>query len=267
MEFPTPLEIILDPLSLIILSIYAALMIWEAIFPARKLPHIKYWRIKGMLFFSFFFFLSSYLPIIVDPFLSQYQLIDLSGISAIPGAIFGILVYELGAYVYHWSMHRYDFLWRSLHQVHHSSERLDTFSAFIFSPLDMIGWTMLGSICFALLMGLPPQAITAILLMTNFFAIFQHANIKTPRWLGYILQRPESHTIHHGRGLHKYNYSDLPLWDLLFGTLYNPREFEMETGFYDGASNRIWEMISFRDVSKPKEHTISTPHNQKVSIP
>lgn len=60
---PTPLEILLDPISLIILAIYAALMVWEALFPARPLPKIKYWKLKGLIFFALFFYLSSYLPL------------------------------------------------------------------------------------------------------------------------------------------------------------------------------------------------------------
>jgi sterol desaturase/sphingolipid hydroxylase (fatty acid hydroxylase superfamily) len=82
-----------------------------------------------------------------------------------------------------------------------------------------------------------------------FMGIFQHCNVKTPRWLGYIIQRPEGHTIHHGRGLHYYNFSDLPVFDLLFGTFRNPQGHEMETGFYPGASARVGEMLRFRDVS------------------
>ena len=80
--------------------------------------------------------------------------------------------------------------------------------------------------------------------------MFQHANIKTPRWLGYIVQRPESHTVHHAKDIHAYNYSDLPLFDILFGTFRNPKGFEHEVGFYQGASSKIWKMLSFQDVSK-----------------
>ena len=71
------------------------------------------------------------------------------------------------------------------------------------------------------------------------------------RWLGYIVQRPESHSIHHGRGVHAFNYSNFPVFDMLFGTFRNAERFEPETGFYDGASTRIGEMLVFRDVSRP----------------
>ena len=78
---------------------------------------------------------------------------------------------------------------------------------FYFSPIDMIGWTILGSLSLVLITGFSPEATTVIILITNFMAIFQHANIKTPQWIGYVIQRPESHSIHHGRGIHAYNYS------------------------------------------------------------
>ncbi|KAA3626508.1 MAG: sterol desaturase family protein [Bacteroidetes bacterium] len=250
---PTPLEILLDPISLVILAMYAILMIWEAVFPARELPKIKHWKIKGLVSFAVFFYLSTYLPLLTDPFLEPYRLFDLTGLGTLGGALVGLLIYEFGVFLWHWAMHRFDFLWRTFHQMHHSAERLDTYGAFFFSPLDMAGFTFLGSICFALLVGITPRAITVVLLVTTFFSIFQHANIKTPQWLGYIIQRPESHTIHHSKGVHKYNYSDLPVFDLIFGTFNNPKGYENETGFYEGASSRVIEMLTFQDVVEPAE--------------
>lgn len=261
---PTPLEILLDPISLIILSIYAALMIWEAVFPGRKLPYVKHWKVKGIIAFFSFFFLSSYLPMFINPLLEKYQLMNLTGLGNVWGGIFAVLLYEFGVFLWHYSLHRSDFLWKTFHQLHHSAERLDTYGAFYFSPLDMIGWTVLGSICFSLIAGLTPQAITIMLLVTNFFSIFQHANIRTPQWLGYIVQRPESHTLHHARGLHKYNYSDLPLFDILFGTFRNPKEFDHVTGFYEGASARVVDMLLARDVTKENEQNVGVQKVQEV---
>ena len=248
---PTPLEILLDPVSLIIISMYLLLMLWEAVFPGRKLPVVKFWKLRGIAVFFFYFYLSSYLPLLWDEYLPGTQLLDLSGWGSV-GAIAGILVYELGMYIWHRTMHNSKWLWKMFHQMHHSAERLDTYGAFYFSPLDMIGWTALGTVCFSIITGLTPQAITITLLVTNFLGIFQHANIKTPVWLGYIIQRPESHTVHHARGVHAYNYADLPVFDMIFGTFRNPARYEHETGFYNGASSRIGDMLLFREVDKPK---------------
>ncbi len=248
---PTPLQILLDPVSLYILSMYLVLIVWEAIFPARKLPAIRFWRIKGIAAFIFFFYLSTYLPLAYSQWLPSAQLIDLSKMNIAVATVLGVLLYEGGLYVWHRTMHRNNVLWRVFHQMHHSAERLDTYGAFYFSPFDMIGFTLLGTLCFSIILGLPAAAVTLILLITNFFSIFQHANIRTPVWVGYIIQRPESHAIHHAQDVHAYNYSDLPLFDILFRTFRNPEEYVKATGFYEGASARIGEMLRFQDVSIP----------------
>ncbi len=251
-QLPSPIEVLLDPLSITVLGFYVFLMVWESLFPARALPKIKHWKLRGLTFFMIFFFVATYLPLLTDPYLIEYQLFDLSQLGAIPGAIIGLMVYELGLYAYHRTMHKFDFLWRTFHQMHHSAERLDTYGALFHSPLDAIGFTLMGSLCLALFVGISAPSITIVLLAVNFLAFFQHANIKTPQWLGYIVQRPESHSIHHGKNIHRNNYADIPLIDILFGTFENPKDYQKETGFYEGASSRIKEMLLFKDVSSPK---------------
>ncbi len=256
---PTPIEILLDPISLGVLALYGALMLWEALAPGRALPAVKGWMPRALVSFGVYFYLSSYLPLVWDAYLAQYQLFDLSTLGVIGGAAIGVLVYEGLVYGWHRAMHQTNWLWRVFHQLHHSAERVDTYGAFYFSPLDMAGFTLLGSLSLSLIVGLSPQAVTVFLFVTMFLGIFQHTNVRTPRWLGYLVQRPESHTIHHGRGLHKFNYSDLPVFDILFGTFRNPRGYEMPTGFYDGASARIVDMLLCRDVSQPEAAVADEP--------
>lgn len=249
-SLPTPLELVFDPISLLVFVMYGGLMIWEAFFPATKLPQIKFWKLRGLTAFLFFFFLSSYLPIIWDNYLVNYQIFDLTSLGTFGGAIVGILIYELGVYVWHRGMHKSDTLWKVFHQMHHSAERLDSYGAFYFSPMDMIGFTFLGSLCLVVIAGFTADATTAIILGTTFLSIFQHSNIKTPVWLGYLIQRPEAHAVHHAKGIHAYNYSDISLFDIIFGTFKNPKKFEHETGFYNGASAKLRDMLMFRDISK-----------------
>ena len=70
----------------------------------------------------------------------------------------------------------------------------------------MVGWTALSSVCLTLVVGLSAESATIVLYVTTFLAIFQHANVRTPRWLGFVVQRPESHSYHHERGVHARNY-------------------------------------------------------------
>ena len=248
---PSPIDLLLDPVSLTVLALYGALITWEALAPARKLPEIRGWKLMGLSAFVVYFFVSSYLPLVWAEQLAQFQLFDLTSLGTWGGAVVGILLVELGIYTWHRTMHNSNVLWRVFHQMHHSAERVDTYGAFWFSPADMVGWTVIGSLALTLVVGITAEATTVVLLVTTLLAVFQHTNVRTPQWLGYFVQRPESHSHHHERGVHARNYSDLPVFDMIFGTFYNPRAFAPATGFYDGASARIIDMLLARDVSVP----------------
>jgi sterol desaturase/sphingolipid hydroxylase (fatty acid hydroxylase superfamily) len=247
---PTPLALILDPISQIIFAMFGGLLLWERLAPGRALPRVRSWTIRALASFGLYFLLSSYLPLLWGETLAPLQLFDLSAWPTWAAALAGLLGYELGAYWWHRTMHRFTPLWRGIHQMHHSAERLDVLGATWFSPLDMVTWTLLPSLVLTLL-GIPAQAATIVLLTVTFLAAFQHANVRTPRWLGVFVQRPEMHTVHHARGIHHYNYADLPLFDMLFGTWRNPQGYEHATGFWHGASARVADMLLLRDVSRP----------------
>ena len=255
---PTPLEILLDPISLCVLALYAGLMLLEFLSPGRKLPKVRGWIPRCLASFAVYFYLSSYLPLLWDSSLAGLRLFDLTEVNPYAAGLVAVLVYEFALYGWHRLMHSSDTLFRVFHQMHHSAERLDTYGAFYFSPMDMAGFTLLGSLSLALI-GINPAASTVFLFATLFLGIFQHTNIQTPRWLGYLIQRPESHSVHHERGLHYYNFSDLPVFDLLFGTFRNPARYERENGFYHGASARVGEMLVFRDVAS-RDPDITLPH-------
>ncbi|AKA36105.1 sterol desaturase family protein [Flagellimonas lutaonensis] len=245
-------EILIDPLA-ILLYMYVGLWVWESVAPAKPLPKMKYWKLRGIIFFFFNFTLASILPLVVDNHLANYQLLDLSAFNPVLGAIVGVTIYQGILYFWHRAIHRYNVLWRFFHQMHHSPERLDIPSAFYTGPWDTIMFTLIGSVSFVLILGLSSKAATIGVLFLTFLSLFQHANIKTPVWLGYFIQRPESHSLHHGRGIHRYNYSDFPIYDMVFGTFKNPEKHVEETGFYDGASSRVLDMLVMKDVSNPKE--------------
>lgn len=245
---PTPIDILFDPITLGLMALFSALLVWERLAPARPMPALRGWwpRVIGAMLG--YLMLSSYLPLLWAETLAPLQLFDLSGWPTLAAAAAGVLAYELLGYGYHRATHRYTPLWRLLHQMHHSAERLDVSSAFWFSPFDMIGWTLVNSIAFTV-MGLPPAAATPAILFISFLALFQHANVHTPQWLGYLVQRPESHSLHHSTGVHRHNYSDLPVFDMIFGSFRNPARHARETGFWHGASARVLDMLLLRDVS------------------
>jgi sterol desaturase/sphingolipid hydroxylase (fatty acid hydroxylase superfamily) len=219
----------------------------------------RFWRLRATLVTIANFYLAGYFAVFWGTLLGEFHLFDLAGLGTWAGAVVGIVVYELLHYWYHRSAHTFNWLWRAGHQMHHSAESLDAFGAYYLHPVDNFMFTTLGALVFFPLLGLTVEAGVIGALFLTFNAMFQHMSMRTPRWLGYIIQRPESHSVHHGRNIHRYNYSDLPLWDMIFGTFRNPEGFQAEQGFYKGASSRIPEMLVFQDVSTPKQKPVAKP--------
>ena len=261
---PTPLELLTDPISLVSFALYAGLLVCETLFPARPLPRVRSWWLQGAAAFLTFFFVSAYVPLWLSPYLAPLALWDASALGTFGGGLAALMLYELLAYGYHRALHSSDVLFRSFHQMHHSAERLDVSGAFWFSPLDMLGFTCMSTLALSLI-GFTPGAITAFALANTLLAVFQHTNLRTPRWLGYIVQRPESHSHHHARLVHRDNYADLPIIDLLFGTFVNPRDFAPEQGYYLGASQRVPEMLLCRDVTSPASAPLDLRRSGEVT--
>jgi len=231
---------------------YAGLIALDFAKPARTFPRMPFWRLRGFAFFIVNVALFTALPFLWNEWLGEHRLIDATGLGMVGGAFVGLLVQQLVQYVWHRTMHSSSFLFRWFHQMHHSSERMDIWSAMVFSPLDVLGFAFAGSLGLVWILGLTPEAAVLANGMATFAALFSHANIRTPQWLGYVIHRPENHSLHHERGLHANNYADFPIWDLLFGTFKNPQTWQAQAGYYDGASKRVGAMLIGRDVTEPE---------------
>ena len=116
-------------------------------------------------------------------------------------------------------------------------------------PLDLFVYIMLPTFLALFVLGLDPLAALIVGNIGAFNAYFQHWNVNTPTWMAWFAQRPEAHCVHHERDLHAYNYSALPLWDILFGSYRNPPKWLGQTGYDPPADTRFASMVSFADVN------------------
>ncbi|HVB86078.1 MAG TPA: sterol desaturase family protein [Candidatus Dormibacteraeota bacterium] len=162
----------------------------------------------------------------------------------------GLLAWFVGTFVFYWwhrARHDVDFLWRVFHQVHHSPARIELLTAFYKHPVEIAADSILSSALLFSLLGASPLAGAWF----NVFAVtgeyFYHSNLRTPSWLGYFLQRPEHHSIHHQMDLHDFNFGDITWWDRLFGTFREADDFAAECGFPDGHEAKLARMLAFHD--------------------
>ncbi|MEO8179719.1 MAG: sterol desaturase family protein [Deltaproteobacteria bacterium] len=234
-------------LGILIPLTFVAMLVLERLFPARKLPSVRGWLLKGILFFVLGGAFASLLPALITSLLGGRAPLDLTGLGTLTGGVVGFAAADLVSYAGHRIVHNVPFLWRWSHQLHHSAERLDVAGSAYFHPFDNLFQGGLNTLAL-LSLGLSPTAAGLAGYLGFFVATFQHLNMRTPQWLGWIIQRPEAHAVHHSRGVHAYNYGNFMLWDILFGTFRNPVGFSGPTGFWDGASSKVGAMLMGRDV-------------------
>lgn len=235
--------VLLVPLAFIVM------LLIERIWPARKFPRVAHWHWIGIGLFVYAGVMNALLPLLVpEPWLRAHQLFDLAAIGLLPSVLVGHLLITFITYLWHRASHQFTPLWRGFHQLHHSSRHLNIYAANCIHPTDLAMYVLLPVVTALFVLGVDPLAAAILGNLGAFNAYFQHWNVRTPRWIGYLFQRPESHCIHHQRGHHRDNYSDFPLWDILFGSFRNPQTWEGETGFDEPADTRYGAMLAFVDV-------------------
>jgi sterol desaturase/sphingolipid hydroxylase (fatty acid hydroxylase superfamily) len=234
---------------LIIIAIF--LMTLERIIPDQRLPHVPGWWVRVILINLIQLGLVILGGITWDQWLQHGSLFDLSSLPEPVGAVIAYLLITLIFYWWHRWRHDLNFLWLLTHQFHHSPQRIETITSFYKHPLEILcNSVIIGAITYTGL-GLTPEGGAWVMVITGVAEFFYHMNITTPRWVGYILQRPESHRIHHQMGKHYNNFADLPVWDMLFGTFINPVTTTTPCGFKELREQRIGAILCFKNVNGP----------------
>jgi sterol desaturase/sphingolipid hydroxylase (fatty acid hydroxylase superfamily) len=234
-----------------IVAIGFAVMILERLFPDQKLPVVKGWWIRVLVIN----FLQLLVVILAEKTWNRwfaYSVFQLGDRLAHPwAALCSYLCLTFVFYWWHRLRHDINFFWLLCHQLHHSPSRIETITSFYKHPVELI----LNGILIALInfgiFGLDTSGAAWVTFYTALAEFFYHMNIKTPQWIGFLIQRPEMHRIHHQRGLHYYNFADLPLWDMLFGTFRNPIKAYHACGFSPEREARWDRMLYFINVNKP----------------
>jgi sterol desaturase/sphingolipid hydroxylase (fatty acid hydroxylase superfamily) len=138
-------------------------------------------------------------------------------------ALLAFAILDFAVWLQHLLMHRWPLLWR-VHKVHHSDRDLDATTALRFHPFELIVSTLYKSGWVALL-GVPVMIALAFELWLNANALFNHSNIRLPRWLDRGLRpfivTPDMHLVHHSTlpaEQHRNYGFALTIWDRIFGT-------------------------------------------------
>jgi sterol desaturase/sphingolipid hydroxylase (fatty acid hydroxylase superfamily) len=230
-----------------VLCVALIMIVVEVTRPGRSFPKVATWWTRAVLLNGFQVAVAYLSGFLWDSAFQIHRPWSADTLGVTGGAIVGYLIITFTYYWWHYWRHTSDLLWRWFHQVHHSPQRIEVITSFYKHPVEIVANSILSSAILYLLVGVGPTAAAYAVLMTGLAELFYHWNVRTPYWLGFIIQRPESHCIHHQEGVHFYNFADLPLWDMLFGTFRNPRHWEATCGF-GSRELRLPEMLRGVDV-------------------
>lgn len=234
---------------LLIIAIGAGMIAVERMWPARALPQVRNWWARVVLVNLLQLGIVILAGFTWDRWMSAHSLFHIS--ERLPSPVAVILAYLVVTFIYYfWHRIRHEsrLFWRLCHQLHHSPRRLEVITSFYKHPVEITLNSLLSSAIAYPLLGLSPADAALVTMITAIAEYFYHWNIRTPRWLGPLFQRPESHRVHHRRNHHTHNYADLPIWDILFGTYANPHEDKHPCGFTAAREDRFEDMLAFRNV-------------------
>ena len=219
--------------------------------PGTSLPHVPGWSRRAACFVAL------ELMLVASIVLTWFAFVDLIGSFALFDLSHEAIWFQVGVnwllstfafYWWHRFRHDGDLLWRWTHQLHHSPQRIETITTFYKHPFEVAADTLLNLSLSFMVLGVSTEAFFLHATCIACSQFFVHMNVATPHWIGFFVQRPEMHRIHHEAGVHRNNYSDLPLWDILFGTFENPKHRSVQCGFDATRELRVLDMLRLRDV-------------------
>ncbi len=249
-------------MMILLIAIGLGFVAVERYWPATALPKVRAWWARVICVNALNVALVTGMGRAWQHWLRRFSLFHLSRhLNDLAAGVIAYLVACVAYYWWHRFRHESPTFWRVCHQLHHSPRRIEVVMAFYKHPVEIFCNAVISSGLSYALLGCSVKAAAVCTVLACLAEFFYHWNIHTPVWLGYLIQRPESHRIHHERGRHTSNYGDLPILDILFRTFRNSRKGEhVECGFDAPAEDRLDDMLVGRDVTAAPGESLPPLH-------
>lgn len=137
--------------------------------------------------------------------------------------VLGVLALDLAVYLQHVMFHAVPLLWR-LHRMHHADLEFDVTTGLRFHPVEIL-LSMGLKLGVVAALGPPAVAVLIFEVLLNATSMFNHGNVRLPRWLDrrlrWVVVTPDMHRVHHSIHPVETNSNfgfNLPWWDRVLGT-------------------------------------------------
>jgi len=215
------------------LAIFAAVALWEALAPCRRLNfgRLARWPSNLALVALDAAIVRALFPVALTGVALVAQQRGWGLFNHVPApawlaGLLSIVALDFVIWAQHVAFHRAPLLWR-LHRVHHADLDYDVTTALRFHPLE-IAMSFALKMLSVIALGAPAWAALAFEALLNGMAMFNHANATLPKAVEPIVRAllvtPDMHRVHHSvepAETHSNFGFNLSVWDRLFG-LYRP---------------------------------------------
>jgi sterol desaturase/sphingolipid hydroxylase (fatty acid hydroxylase superfamily) len=251
---------------IIVLGIWLLILwVWENLTPLR--PHNRAHLWSNGFFSLLTIVINLFLVFILITLINFNERNDLGifNIVELPywlQLIVGVVILDLiAAYLSHYIMHQFGFLWR-FHQVHHLDEMIDVTSDLRQHPLETI-YRFAFLITGVTILGVPLSVVVIYQTVSALNALFEHSNIilnsKLDRILNTVIVTPKAHKVHHSseQQFTDSNYGNIfSIWDRMFTTYRKIDKVENINYGLDSSAktdvNNAFDMLKIPFIKKDK---------------
>jgi len=92
--------------GILIPSTFVVALVIERLLRAKELPKVRFWLLKGLVFFALTGGVNAVVPLIVAHIVGDRAPLHLARVGLVPGALIAFLVTDVVAYFVHRTMHR-----------------------------------------------------------------------------------------------------------------------------------------------------------------
>lgn len=220
-------------IPIILFVLYLAFGVIELIHPAEDGQSFS-GKIRNVGFAAFLLILGGGIVVLiyrvlpVEPRVLQFESIWLSFLILVAY----IALMDFFFYWYHRLQHSFHVLFQ-IHELHHADTEVNATSSLRSYWMERPLQTLLITLPALFIVGIDPVAVIVLPFVTTTWLVFTHANLRLHMGpLTPILCGPQLHRVHHSdQPEHRNkNFAQfLPVYDIIFGTYYEPAKDEFPT--------------------------------------
>jgi sterol desaturase/sphingolipid hydroxylase (fatty acid hydroxylase superfamily) len=157
------------------------MMAVETLQAGRKWPNVRGWWLRAILLNSVQVGAVWIAGVGWNGWMLRHRPWSVDALGAVGGAIAGYIAITFIYYWWHRWRHQSNLLWRWLHQMHHSPQRIEVITSFYKHPFEILANSVLSSAILYIVVGVGPEAAAGAVLLSGLAENWSITGMCAPR--------------------------------------------------------------------------------------